>query len=68
MPVLQITPRERDVLESLARGAATPEIARRLSVTEREIEASLATLFARMGVANDREALAAAVRRGLLAA
>jgi len=68
MPVLQITPREREVLESLARGAATPEIARRLSVTEREIEASLATLFARMGVANHAEAIAAAGRRGLLAA
>ncbi|HYS27397.1 MAG TPA: LuxR C-terminal-related transcriptional regulator [Vicinamibacterales bacterium] len=68
MQVLHITPWERGVLEQLASGAATTDIARRLGVNDREIESSLATLFARMGVASRAEAVAVASRRGLLAA
>jgi NarL family two-component system response regulator YdfI len=66
--MLHITPWERHVLEQLADGAATPDIARRLGVNDREIETSLTTLFARMGVASRAEAVAVASRRGLLAA
>jgi DNA-binding NarL/FixJ family response regulator len=68
MRVLHITPWERGVLEQLAGGAATTDIASRLGLDDREIESSLAMLFARMGVASRTEAVAAAVRRGLLAA
>jgi len=68
MAVLHITPWERGVLEQLASGVATSELARQLGVNDREIESSLAVLFARMGVASRAEAIAAAARRGLLAA
>jgi len=68
MAVLHITPWERGVLEQLASGVATSELARQLGVNDREIESSLAILFARMGVASRAEAIAAAARRGLLAA
>jgi len=68
MAVLHITPWERGVLEQLAGGVAMSELARQLGVNDREIESSLATLFARMGVASRAEAIAAAARRGLLAA
>jgi len=68
MQVLHITPWERGVLEQLASGAAMADIARRLGVNDREIESSLMTLFARMGVVSRAEAVAAAARRGLLAA
>jgi DNA-binding NarL/FixJ family response regulator len=68
MRVLHITPWERGVLEQLAGGAATTDIARQLGLNDREIESSLATLFARMGVTDRAEAVAVAVRRGLLAA
>jgi DNA-binding NarL/FixJ family response regulator len=67
MQVLRISPWERGVLEQLASGAATSEIARQLGVHDHEIEASLATLFVRMGVASRAEAIAVAARRGLLA-
>ena len=68
MRVLHITPWERSVLEQLASGAATPEIAGRLGIDEREVESNLTMLFARMGVRTRAEAIAAAARRGLLAA
>jgi len=68
MVMLHITPSEREVLECLACGAATPELARRLGVNEPELESRLKTLFARMGVTTPTEAVAAAMRRGLLAA
>jgi len=68
MLMLHITPVERAVLECLASGSATTDIARRLGVKELEIESCLATLFARMGVASRAEAVAAAARRGLLGA
>ena len=68
MRVLHITPWERGVLEQLAGGAPTTDIARQLGLNDREIESSLATLFARMGVTDRAEAVAVAVRRGLLAA
>jgi DNA-binding CsgD family transcriptional regulator len=68
MLLLQITPIERAVLECLARDAATLEIARRLGIDEREVESNLVMLFARMGVRTRAEAIAAAIRRGLLGA
>jgi DNA-binding NarL/FixJ family response regulator len=68
MLALHITPSERAVLEFLASGAATHEIAHRLGMNEPEIERCLRALFTRMGVRTRAEAVAAAMRRGLLAA
>jgi DNA-binding NarL/FixJ family response regulator len=68
MLALHITPSERAVLEYLASGAAVHEIARRLGMNEPEAETCLQTLFTRMGVRTRAEAVAAAMRRGLLAA
>jgi len=66
--VLHITPWERRVLEQLATGVATIEIAHRLGMDEPDVESRLDTLFMRMGVRTRAEAVAAALRRGLLAA
>lgn len=63
---LQITPSERDALELLANGTTTDEIARCLGVTVSDVEARLAALFAKMGTATRRDAVAAAFRRGLV--
>jgi DNA-binding NarL/FixJ family response regulator len=64
--VLHITPWERAVLLLLANGMSSTELAGRFGVGEGEIEASLTTLFKRMGAASRTEAIAAAFRRGLL--
>jgi len=66
--VLHITPSERIALELLASGIATNELASRLGLSTREIDAQLASLFARMGAASRAEAVAFAMRRGLLSA
>ena len=66
--MLHITPSERTVLEHLATGAPTQEIARRVGLDQHEVDSCLQTLFTRMGVTTRAEAVAAAARRGLLAA
>ena len=64
--MLTITPLERAALQLLANETASDAVADRLGVHEREVDARLAALFAKMGVASRTEALADAVRRGLL--
>jgi DNA-binding NarL/FixJ family response regulator len=66
--VLQITPVERAVLQLLADGNGTIDIANRLRVTVEAIETMMATLLERMGAASRVEAVADARRRGLLSA
>jgi DNA-binding NarL/FixJ family response regulator len=66
--VLHITPSERAALQLLAEGRARHQIADSLQVSEKEIDRQLSTLFARMGVANPIDAVAAAFRRGLIVA
>jgi DNA-binding NarL/FixJ family response regulator len=65
--VLRITPTDRAALQFLAEGNSTSEVARRLAIAEDEIERYLTALFATMGAASRTEAIATAVRRGLLA-
>ena len=64
--MLHITPVERAVLQLLADGKATTDIAGRLGISEGAIEALLTLLFERMGAASRLEAVAVALRRGLL--
>ena len=64
--ILQITPWERMVLRLLASGSASSTIGDHLGISERGVEAHVATLFAKLGVATKTDAIAAAVRRGLL--
>jgi DNA-binding NarL/FixJ family response regulator len=66
--MLQITPWERALLELLATGTPVGQIAGRLEMPEREVELRLMDLFTRMGASNHIDAVAAAVRRGLLRA
>jgi DNA-binding NarL/FixJ family response regulator len=64
--LLQITPDERAALQSLANGDEPEDVARRLALSEPQVETQLSTLFSRMGVRTSREAVNAAARRGLL--
>jgi len=64
--LLQITPSEHVVLQSLAEGRSRGQVAALLELRDRELDAMLLGLFARMRVASEPEAVAAAVRRGLV--
>ena len=66
MLVLHITPYERAVLQLLADGTASIEIAGRLRISERQLEAGLSRLLATMGARNTPEVIDAAIRRGLV--
>ena len=64
--VLLITPTERAVLQLLADGNATRDIANRLRLSEWAIDAMVTALRERMGAASLVEAIADAKRRGVL--
>ena len=58
--------RERDVLRLLADGIGTPEIANRLSYSERTVKNIIHQLLTRMQLHNRTHAVAFALRNGLL--
>lgn len=64
--VLEITPAERNALQLLAIGTPADEVARNLGAAESDGESQLTRLFAAMGAANQTEAVAIALKRGLL--
>ena len=64
--MLQMTPWERSALQLLADGKTLDELAQSLRSSERDIKIQLTVLFARMGASNTKEAIADAIRRGLL--
>lgn len=59
-----ITPRELEVLQFVARGLSNRGIAEALSISDRTVQAHLTNLFAKMGVASRVEAVVSAIRRG----
>ena len=66
-PEETLTPREREVLHLLAEGASNQQIARRLELSVRTVEAHLTHIYAKLGVSSRTEALLRAQRKGLLA-
>ncbi len=61
-----LTDRERDVLEELATGKTTKEIARVLFVGEETVKTHLSSVYQKLGVSDRVQAVAAALRSGLV--
>ena len=61
-----LTPRERAVLEALARGLGNKQIAAQLGVSERTVKFHVSSLFAKLGAGNRTEAVTLAARAGLV--
>jgi NarL family two-component system response regulator YdfI len=61
-----LSEREQEVLTFLAQGAANKEIAHRLHITERTVKAHVTSIFNKLGVNSRAEAVAVAMRHGLL--
>ena len=62
----ELTARELQVLQRLARGLSNRAIADELSVSDRTVQAHLTSIFAKMGVTSRLEAVLAGIRRGWL--
>jgi DNA-binding NarL/FixJ family response regulator len=63
---LSLTPREREVLEALARGLGNKQIAAELGVSERTVKFHVSSLFVKLGAGNRTEAVTIGARAGLV--
>jgi PAS domain S-box-containing protein len=66
-PLVRLTPRQREVLDLMAAGFSTAEIAKELTLSPETVRNHLRGLFVALQVHSRPEALAAAQRLGLLA-
>jgi DNA-binding NarL/FixJ family response regulator len=66
LALLDLTPRELEILRNAADGASNGEIARRLLVTERTVKFHLTNAYRKLGVSNRTEASRYAHVHGLL--
>ena len=65
-PIPELSPRQRDILASLARGLTNKDIAAQLGIRKDSVEKYIKTLLAKIGAANRTEAVAIALRKQLL--
>jgi DNA-binding NarL/FixJ family response regulator len=63
---IDLTPREREVLQLLARGASNKAIARSLDITPHTAKFHVASIVAKLGAAGRTDAVARAMRLGLV--
>lgn len=63
-----LTDRELEVLEAVARGERSKEVASRLGISERTVKAHLASIYNKLGVDSRAAAIAVAAQKGLLKA
>ena len=61
-----ISPREKEVLELIAKGCSNPEIGDLLGITSNSIKIHLKHIFEKLEVADRAEAVATAMRRGVI--
>ncbi len=64
---VNLTDRELEVLQSVARGERSKEIAAQLGISERTVKAHLASIYSKLGVDSRAAAIAVAAQIGLLA-
>ena len=62
----RLTPREREILDLVAAGRSTKEIARALDVSPRTVETHRANLMQKLGLHNTAEIVLYAVRKSLV--
>jgi len=61
-----VSEREREVLQLMARGKANKEIAAALGIAEETVKRHASNLFVKMGVADRAQATSEGIRRGLI--
>lgn len=63
---IELTEREREVLQAVARGERSKEIAAHLGISLRTVGAHLTSIYTKLGVDSRTSAVALAIERGLL--
>jgi signal transduction histidine kinase len=63
---IQLTSRELEVLQLLARGLSNKQIARVMAITPRTVNFHLDNIYSKLGVSSRTEAVIVAVRQGIL--
>lgn len=66
IPNSDITPRERAVLELLAQGMSTVDIARRFDLAEKTVRIHIGNLLEKLGARDRTQALVIALQRGII--
>jgi DNA-binding NarL/FixJ family response regulator len=66
IPLANLTPREQEVLELMARGLSNPEIAEELGVTRHTAKFHVKAILDKLGAQTRTEAVVLAARNGLL--
>ncbi|MBF0698318.1 response regulator transcription factor [Actinomyces bowdenii] len=61
-----LSPRERQILEAVARGLSNSQIGRELFITEATVKTHLLRVYGKLGVDTRTAAVTEALRRGLL--
>lgn len=62
----QLSPREREVLLLSSKGFPVKEVAAKLFITERTVQAHLSSVYAKFGAKNKTEALIIALKNGVI--
>jgi NarL family two-component system response regulator YdfI len=63
---IELTEREQEVLEAVARGDRSKEVALHLGISERTVKAHLASIYGKLGVDSRAAAISVAMQKGLL--
>jgi DNA-binding NarL/FixJ family response regulator len=65
-PRVELTEREREVLEYVARGFSNKDIARAIGRTDETVKIHLKSVFVKLGAADRTEAVTVALQRGII--
>ncbi|MBR1920573.1 MAG: response regulator transcription factor [Kiritimatiellae bacterium] len=65
-PAAELSPRQREILQSIVRGLSNPEIARQLGISVDVVKEHTESMFQKIGAANRAEAVAIAFRKHLV--
>ena len=65
-PVPELSPRQKEILESITRGLTNTDIANQLGISVTSVKSHMESLFTKIGAANRAEAVAIALRKHLL--
>ncbi len=66
MDSMSLTPRDRDIVERVAAGRTSKEIARDVGLSEAAVKWHVHSVMRRLGAKSRSQAVAIALRRGLL--